>query len=69
MSGGIGGGTDITPPTTTKGDLSGFDTAFARVPVGANTAVLTADSLQALGLKWAIPSAGGAEIWEMVVYG
>ena len=36
---------------------------------GANTAVLTADSLEALGLKWAIPSAGGAEIWEMIVYG
>ena len=68
MSGGIGGGTDITPPTTTKGDLSGFNTAFARVPVGANATVLTADSLQALGLKWAAPS-GGAEIWEMIVYG
>ena len=68
MSGGIGGGTDITPPTTTKGDLSGFNTAFARVPVGANATVLTADSLEALGLKWAVPS-GGTDIWDIMIYG
>lgn len=68
MSGGIGGGTDETPPTTTKGDLSGFDTTFARVPVGADDTVLTADSAEALGLKWA-SSSGGAEIWQMIVYG
>ena len=45
-----------TPPLTTKGDLFGFDTAAARVPIGANNTVLTADSTQALGLKWATVS-------------
>jgi len=43
---------------TTKGDLEGFSTVDARVPVGSNDQVLTADSAQALGVKWATPSAG-----------
>jgi len=43
---------------TTKGDLVGFDTAINRVPIGANGKVLTADSTQALGLKWATPAVG-----------
>lgn len=46
-------------PTTTKGDLAGYSTANARVPVGTNGQVLTADSAQALGLKWAAASGGG----------
>jgi hypothetical protein len=44
-------------PLTTKGDLLGYDTAIARIPIGTNNQVLTADSAQALGLKWATPSA------------
>jgi hypothetical protein len=57
MSGGMGGGeTGVDPPTTTKGDLSGFDTTFDRVPIGTNNQVLTADSTEALGLKWATPT-------------
>jgi hypothetical protein len=43
-------------PLTTKGDLFGYDTANARIPIGTNNQVLTADSAQALGLKWATPS-------------
>ena len=43
-------------PLTTKGDLFGFDTADARIPIGTNGHVLTADSTQSLGLKWASPS-------------
>ncbi len=42
---------------TTKGDLAGFDTVSARIPVGTNGQVLEADSAQALGLKWADPAA------------
>jgi len=45
-------------PLTTKGDVYGFDTAGARIPIGSNNQVLTADSTQALGLKWANPSTG-----------
>lgn len=40
-------------PLTTKGDLFGFSTLGARIPVGADGTVLTADSAQALGVKWA----------------
>lgn len=45
---GGGGGTDLT----TKGDLHGYDTGQARVPVGGNGQVLVADSTAPLGLKW-----------------
>lgn len=57
-------------PLTTKGDLFGFDTANNRIPVGADTFVLTADSTQTLGLKWAAPSAGsGADVdWQSRMY-
>lgn len=46
----------LPSPLTTKGDLWGFDTTNDRIPVGSNTQVLTADSTQALGLKWAAAS-------------
>jgi hypothetical protein len=46
-------------PLTTKGDLYGFSTSDARIPIGANNTVLTADSTESLGLKWATPAAGG----------
>lgn len=49
-----GGGSS---PLTTKGDLYGHSTVDARIPVGANGQVLTADSAQALGVKWATPFA------------
>lgn len=48
-----------TSPLTTKGDLYGFSTADARIPIGTNGHVLTADSSESLGLKWAAPAAGG----------
>ncbi len=43
---------------TTKGDLLTFDTALARLPIGSNTYVLTADSSQATGMKWAASGSG-----------
>lgn len=46
--------------TTTKGDLISATAASTptRLGVGANNTVLTADSAEATGLKWATPSSG-----------
>lgn len=39
-------------PLTTKGDVWGYSTTNARIPVGTDGQVLTADSAQTLGVKW-----------------
>jgi hypothetical protein len=49
--------TDQTP-LTTKGDVFTFSTVDARLGVGANGTVLTADSAETTGLKWAAASSG-----------
>ena len=70
-----GGGTSGTVTVTNsmataidaKGDLvpgTGADT-FARLPVGANATVLTADSTEATGLKWAAASGGALTIAQI----
>lgn len=60
--------TAAVSPLTTKGDVWGFSTVDARVPIGTNAQVLTADSTQALGLKWATPSGGGGMTHSYVGY-
>jgi len=50
------------PPLTTKGDLYGFSTVPARVAVGTNGQVLTADSTAATGVAWATAAAGGMTV-------
>jgi hypothetical protein len=45
--------------TTTKGDLYGFSTVDARLAVGTNGQVLSADSTQATGLRWVSAVGGG----------
>jgi hypothetical protein len=54
---------DALSPTTTKGDLIVSDgTDNVRQAVGANNYVLTADSTQATGIKWAPASGSGLTI-------
>jgi hypothetical protein len=52
-------------PLTTKGDVFTFSTVDARLGVGANGTVLTADSAETTGLKWATPAAGGSSLTEI----
>lgn len=49
----IGGGSS---PLTTKGDLYTYSTTDARLGVGTNGQILTADSAEATGIKWATPA-------------
>lgn len=46
-------------PLTTKGDVVGFSTVNARIPIGTDGQILTADSTQTLGLKWAATATTG----------
>lgn len=46
-------------PLTTKGDVHGYSTVDARIPVGTNGQVLTADSSAALGVSWQASSSAG----------
>jgi hypothetical protein len=51
-----------------KGDLVAATAAdtVARLGVGANGTVLTADSAEATGLKWATPAGGGGKVLQVV---
>lgn len=53
-------------PTTTKGDLIVHGSSTTRLGVGTDGQVLTADSTQALGVKWAA-AGGGGTTWSQVV--
>ncbi len=45
-----------TSPLTTKGDIFTYDSGNQRLPIGTDGYVLTADSTQTTGLKWAVSS-------------
>lgn len=53
-------------PLTTKGDLHVFTTLDARLAVGTDGHVLTADSAQSGGVKWAAAGGGGGFDREQV---
>jgi hypothetical protein len=70
--GGTSGDITITNSMATaidaKGDLivgTGADT-FSRLAAGTNTYILTADSAEATGLKWAAPAGGGGANWTLL---
>jgi hypothetical protein len=53
-------GSGTASPLTTKGDLYGYSTVDARIPVGTNGQYLGADSTNALGVSYqTIPTVGG----------
>lgn len=52
------GGNNLAP-LSAKGDLLGYGSAPAKIPVGADGQCLAADSAQATGVKWAACAAGG----------
>lgn len=54
------GGSIFISPLTTKGDVFGFSTGNARVAVGSNGTVLTADSTAATGVSW--QANGGGDV-------
>ena len=60
--------TDTGTDLTTKGDIHGYSNTNTRVPIGSNDQILTADSSEALGLKWATSSGLSSPLTSNLVY-
>tara|TARA_R110002020_G_scaffold40261_1_gene119177 strand:- start:450 stop:1133 length:684 start_codon:yes stop_codon:yes gene_type:complete len=60
--------TDTGTDLTTKGDIHGYSDTNTRVPIGSNDQILTADSSEALGLKWATSSGLSSPLTSNLVY-
>lgn len=61
-----GGIQKLTNILTTKGDLLAFTTLPARLAVGSNGQVLTADSAVAAGVKWATAASGTVDRFHIL---
>lgn len=57
----------VTSPLTTKGDIFVYSTTNDRLAIGTNDYVLTADSTQATGMKWAAASGGGVTAADVYI--
>lgn len=61
---------DALSPNTTKGDIEAHNgTNNVRLPVGSNGQVLSADSAEATGLKWASPLTNPMTTSGDIIYG
>lgn len=54
-----GGGAEVGTDLTTKGDVHTYGTSNTRLAVGTNDQILTADSAQTEGIKWAAAAGDG----------
>jgi hypothetical protein len=60
--------TDTGTDLTSKGDIHGYSDTNTRVPIGSNDQILTADSSEALGLKWADSSGLSSPLTSNLVF-
>ena len=58
-------GFNALSPMTTKGDIISFSTVAARLAVGTDGQVLTADSAQTLGVKWSTPASAPDAVYDL----
>jgi hypothetical protein len=61
--------TPVPSKLTTKGDIATYSTTPTRLPVGADTYVLSADSSTSTGLKWVPATAGSGSVTSVTVAG
>lgn len=61
----------VSTTLNTKGDLQGYSTVNAKVPVGTDGQVLSADSSEATGVKWIAPPASSptTTLGDMIYHG
>ena len=64
FAGSVLNATGFASPLTTVGDILGYSSTNARVPVGSDNQILVADSTQTLGVKYQYPTIPGTNETE-----